>query len=358
MRRIALAALLGALLCCGASTAAVNPQIAGLQVALSAHRDYLGPVDGIAGSGTAAAVRSFQRESGLPVDGLAGPQTRGALGKLGRHLFGSRLIKRGMEGWDVSVLQFLLLRHGLPTGGIDGRFGPQTLTAVRRFQRARHLIPDGVVGRMTAGRLCPAPGCSSLRASRQGHTIYVVRSGDTLTSVAERFGTSAGAVAQANGIALDATLVIGRRLTLPVLPATPEATGGPAVSAGRIKASVTYWALHYGVDPHLARAVAWQESGYQSHIRSSIGAWGAMQVTPETWDYVESVLVQHPVPHTAFGNVRVGVAYLNELLREFDGNEFLAVAAYYQGPRDMLQNGIRPESRQYADNVLALKSRV
>jgi N-acetylmuramoyl-L-alanine amidase len=38
-----------------------------------------GPIDGIAGPRTEAAVRAFQRDYSLTVDGICGPQTRGKL---------------------------------------------------------------------------------------------------------------------------------------------------------------------------------------------------------------------------------------------------------------------------------------
>src|SRR5437667_203011 len=88
-----------------------NPQTAGLQVALRAQGLYRGPIDAISGPGTVAAVREFQRIQGLRVTGLADAATRQALGPLGRPLFGARTLHRGAFGWDVAVLQFLLVHH-------------------------------------------------------------------------------------------------------------------------------------------------------------------------------------------------------------------------------------------------------
>ena len=41
---------------------------------------YSGAVDGVFGSGTLAAVKSFQRKNGLAADGIVGPKTAAALG--------------------------------------------------------------------------------------------------------------------------------------------------------------------------------------------------------------------------------------------------------------------------------------
>jgi len=69
---------------------------------------------------------------------------RAALGPLGRPLFGARILKRGDFGWDVSVLQFLLTRHGVYSGALDGYMGPETSAALKRYQRAMHLAADAV----------------------------------------------------------------------------------------------------------------------------------------------------------------------------------------------------------------------
>ena len=52
----------------------VDPQIAGLQVALSAQRYYAGAIDAIPGAATVSAVRSFQRRHGLLLTGRPGRQ--------------------------------------------------------------------------------------------------------------------------------------------------------------------------------------------------------------------------------------------------------------------------------------------
>ena len=88
--------------------ASLNPQHAGLQVALRAQGLYLGPIDAIIGPKTVAAVRAFQRAHGLRVTGIADLSTRRQLGPLGTPLFGSRTLAHGEFGWDVAVMQFLL----------------------------------------------------------------------------------------------------------------------------------------------------------------------------------------------------------------------------------------------------------
>jgi hypothetical protein len=272
---------------------AFNPQIAGLQIALRKHGLYRGPIDAVQGPKTVRAVRTFQRRHRLAVDGIAGPRTRAALGPRGHPLFGARVIRRGMRGYDVGVLQFLLERHDVRTGRLDGRFGPRTATAVRRFQRRTGLRPDGVVGPHTAKRLCGLPACAWRAAAHSS-----------------------------------------------------------------VHGTIDYWSRRYGVDPHLVRAVALWESGYNNSLVSKAGARGVMQVTPTTWNYVETVLVGHRIPPTRSGNIQVGVVFLRQLLREFHGDVRLALAAYVQGPRSVRRRGQLRETRQYVAGVLALRGRV
>jgi soluble lytic murein transglycosylase-like protein len=184
---------------------------------------------------------------------------------------------------------------------------------------------------------------------------YTVHVGDTLSGIAARNGTSVAALARANGLDPAGILPVGRRL---VLPAAGAAVAASVTAPWSVGVAIDRWSLHYGVDPHLARALAWMESGWQEDAVSSAGARGIMQVTPETWRYVERILIGVPVAHTADGNIRIGVAYLHHLLNEFGGDERLALAAYYQGASAVRRYGVLPQSRAYVADVLAIRQRM
>jgi murein DD-endopeptidase MepM/ murein hydrolase activator NlpD len=137
--------------------AAGNVGTAALQVALRAQGLYAETVDGFAGPATAAAVRAVERRAGLAVDGVAGPRVRRALGPLGRHSLGSRVLRPGCGGWDVSALQFRLAWRGFPSGVFDGAFGLHVQAAVRAYQRFAGLPADGLAGPATLRSLRRQP---------------------------------------------------------------------------------------------------------------------------------------------------------------------------------------------------------
>lgn len=67
----------------------------------------------------------------------------------------TRILKKGCKGIDVKELQKTLIGLGFGCGkcGIDGSFGPDTQKAVKKFQKSRGLVQDGVVGKNTAHEL-------------------------------------------------------------------------------------------------------------------------------------------------------------------------------------------------------------
>ena len=62
---------------------------------------------------------------------------------------GARVLALGVVGYDVRVLQQILTNLGYSVGTIDGRFGASTEAAVKAFQSAFGITPDGRVGRTT-----------------------------------------------------------------------------------------------------------------------------------------------------------------------------------------------------------------
>jgi len=63
------------------------------------------------------------------------------------------ILKKGSTGPQVVSLQKKLEKLGYRVNGIDGIFGPGTEKAVKKFQKAKKLKADGVVGRSTKNAL-------------------------------------------------------------------------------------------------------------------------------------------------------------------------------------------------------------
>ena len=111
-----------------------------------------GPVDGRFGPATEAAVRRFQSAHGLAVDGIVGSRTMPVLRAPVPLARGAGTgVTRGSE--RVRALQRHLHTLGVEPGPVDGRYGPRTEAAVRRFQAAHGVAVDGIVGPHTARRL-------------------------------------------------------------------------------------------------------------------------------------------------------------------------------------------------------------
>ena len=398
------------------AAAAQSAKVAALQVALRAQGMYRGDIDGVSGPLTRSALIRFQRKHDIRATGKLGYATRCELGVLGKPLLGQRELRRGRVGWDVASLEFRLRRYGLSARHIDGRFDKKTAAALRRFQRAHGLDPDGIAGSRTfralaRGRVV-APRTAVTRSFTTFHTVspgegfiviarryrvspvalaranglrltsviapgqrlrvpvraqpkprskarvtrslaaHTVRPGESFFSIAQRYHVSPWRLARVNRLSLLATIVPDQRLRLPA--GAHLGSSGAPVGEAVIRAAIDRWAGTYGVDPKLARAVAWMESGFQQDVVSSAGAIGVMQLLPETWEWVDTILIGIVTPRTYDGNVRAGVRYLRWQLDQFDGDVKLALAGYYQGARAVRERGLFEDTKQYVSVILQL----
>jgi soluble lytic murein transglycosylase-like protein len=108
----------------------------------------------------------------------------------------------------------------------------------------------------------------------------------------------------------------------------------------------------YGIDAALLHAVISVESGYNAKAVSKRGAAGLMQLMPETARRFGVADVFDPAD-----NVRAGAQYLTELLKLFDNDVRLALAAYNAGEAAVIKYGRRippyRETAAYVPRVVA-----
>ena len=102
-----------------------------------------------------------------------------------------------------------------------------------------------------------------------------------------------------------------------------------------------------------------QESMLNTSIRSPVGAVGLMQLMPGTakmvsrqrsWNYNGTQDLVIPS-----NNVRLGAAYLRDMLDKFGNNRILAAAAYNAGPGRVVRweskDGIKRDAAMYVENI-------
>jgi peptidoglycan hydrolase-like protein with peptidoglycan-binding domain len=356
MRRAAFLGIVVVALFAAAPAFASSAKIAALQVGLRVHGLYGGPIDGVPGPLTKAGVIRLQVQKGIRPTGRVGSRTRRALGQFGNPLLGQRPLWPGLVGWDVSSLEFRLVRYGLPPAAVDGRFDLSTRLALIRFQRAMGIDPDGIAGPKTFRVLTRIP-VPPLRPTLLPLPIHVVRPGESFFSIAAKFHLSPWQLAKVNRLRLTGVIVPGQRLRLPA-GATRKARVHSPATRDSVRSSLDHWSRVYGVDPELSRALAWMESGFQEDVVSNVGAVGVMQLLPETWDWVDVVLLGRKTPRTADGNVQAGVRYLRWQLDQFHGDVGLALAGWYQGARAVREIGLYDDTKQFVSIVRALHGKV
>ncbi|WP_315096181.1 LysM peptidoglycan-binding domain-containing protein [uncultured Cellulomonas sp.] len=220
----------------------------------------------------------------------------------------------------------------------------------------------------------PAPAAAAQAAGSVSHTV---RSGETVSSIAAKHGATVAAVVAANGLDARAFIRIGQTLTVPVAVAAPAAATVGNTFAGRtyadsvvaaananlttlrstptptkaqMQAKVAATARAMGVDPALAQAVAFQESGFAHAVVSPANAIGTMQVIPTSGQWASDLVGRQLNLVDPDDNVTAGVAILRSLVGNAPDLP-TAIAGYYQGASSVKKNGMFADTRRYVANV-------
>jgi len=200
---------------------------------------------------------------------------------------------------------------------------------------------------------------------------YVVRPGDTASGLAVRFHAWTAEIVAHNHLGRSGSLRVGERIVIPVVGKDGGGRGSKDGGSGR---ATTMWqhpdpdrekvrrvvagaARSHGVDPQLALAVAWQESGWQMGVVSHAHAIGAMQVLPSTARWMEHY-AGRPLDLRKLGdNAQAGVLLLR-VLSQHTHRRTHKIGAYYQGLGAVREHGLYEETTAYVGNVEAIKRRL
>jgi N-acetylmuramoyl-L-alanine amidase len=290
---------------------------------------------------------------------------------VGAPLLVAALVTAGSPGWGLYTI-----RQGDTLSEIAARYD----TTVAKLVKVNRLPGNGNL--IYAGESLKVPGVGGSSAGG-GRTHLVVR-GDTLSGIAARYGVSQTALASANGIGSNNVVMLGATLRI---PGGGRSSGGSssanssnsfagrtysdsvvnAASANRNRLAqrhvpsrermrdiIAAKARANGVDPALALAVSYQESGWNQGVVSVANAVGAMQVIPATTEWISGVVGRRLDPLRAEDNATTGVVLL-KILTQAASNDRQAVAAYYQGLKSVRENGMFADTKRYVANVMALR---
>jgi LysM repeat protein len=232
------------------------------------------------------------------------------------------------------------VRSGETLGKIAARYG----TSVSRLVALNHIADPNLI---VAGERLQVPGRHRI------DSIHTVASGETLSSIAGRYGTSVPALTRLNHITDPNLIVVGSKLKVPL---GHQAGALVPATAGPVERTLIQAAVVHRVAPALVKAVAWEESGWQQDVVSGAGAIGVMQVMPATAHYVNRVLGGgHLRVRKMQDNVHLGVMYLRHMLAT-QPTERKALAAYNSGPGNV-GSRLKRFQRPYVRTVEALKSK-
>lgn len=247
-------------------------------------------------------------------------------------------------------------------------------------------IKIGAAKAAPARAAAPAPAPARASSPKTAGGSYTVRAGDTLSAIASRHGVKLSALLTANRLSMSSIIYPGNKLAIPggsvTAPLQPAAATKPLVpstflgfayppavvsSANANKALlnaspvptrdqmrniVADTARRMGVEPSLALAFAYQESGFDQRAVSPANAIGTMQVIPSSGQWASDLVGRKLNLLNPQDNVTAGVAIIRQLLATSKSKD-LAIAGYYQGQYSVSKYGMYKDTKAY---VAAIKA--
>lgn len=141
-----------------------------------------------------------------------------------------------------------------------------------------------------------------------------------------------------------------------IQPAVPQQQGGvpmsssPVQSPAELDPIIREASATYGVPENVIRAIIKAESDFNPNSYSTAGAKGYMQLMPETAKEMGVTNVMD-----ARQNIMGGTGYYAKMLKMFNGDHRMALAAYNAGPGNVKKyGGIPPfkETQNYVPKVM------
>jgi len=133
---------------------------------------YISKVTGYFGEDTERAVKKFQKLNDLPEDGKVTKVVRELLYSEDAV---SNAFSYGDESPEILTFQQRLKELGYLTTTPDGKFGPDTKAAVKRFQENSGLVADGYIG--------PATKEALMSKDAQGNALSIGAEGEDVEKV-------------------------------------------------------------------------------------------------------------------------------------------------------------------------------
>ncbi|MFI3260281.1 MAG: LysM peptidoglycan-binding domain-containing protein [bacterium] len=180
-------------------------------------------ITGVYGPDTSHFVSKFQNKYNINEEGYTGYYTFEKLYNLtiDNNFVGNVLeyptIKLGDTDPYVYKLKSILTEMEYYNGEINNYFSDDLDTCVKIYQLVNKLVTDGIVGTLTWSSLIniytPLSLCSDNDVPQEDPDYYIVVSGDTLYSIANKFNTSVSHLMELNNLS-NTALTIGQKLLI------------------------------------------------------------------------------------------------------------------------------------------------